>query len=312
MPVTIRRASLVPAALLALAPLSAAAKPASPLPPLHAPEAAAAPAESGASTTGSDKPAVALDWVRIRAGQFDLGSDFNGAVDIPGRLVHVPAFEIGRTEVTVAQYQACVDAGACEARETVSWKGITPEDARFWSAACNADAPGNGDHPMNCVNAKDAEAFCNYAGARLPSAQEWEFAARGTEDRTFPWGDDAPDARRVNTCGEGCFELGTANGKSGFKAMRDAENHFTTTSPVGSFPAGRTPEGVADMAGNVWEWLAAPVCHAPSGDRSCTDTRRQHRGGGWWTNDPQRLSAAFVMKHAPEHRSANLGFRCAR
>lgn len=114
----------------------------------------------------------------------------------------------------------------------------------------------------------------------------------------------------MNTCGEGCFDLGTAYGKPGFKAMRDAESHFTTTSPVGSLPAGRTPEGVADMAGNVWEWLAAPVCRKPDGQ--CKDVRREHRGGGWWTNDPQRLSAAFVMKHAPERRSANLGFRCAR
>jgi len=111
---------------------------------------------------------------------------------------------------------------------------------RPYSIPCNADVPGREAHPVDCVSFFDAAAYCAWASKRLPSEEEWELAARGTEGRRFPWGEASPVGRDCWNRGSSC--------------------------PVGSFPQGHSPLGVDGLAGNVSEWTESAFCpvHLPS------------------------------------------------
>ena len=121
------------------------------------------------------------DMVFVPAGEFTMGSpDGQGDNDEhPQHTVYLNAFYIDKTEVTAAQYQRCVEAGACSAPDTGGY--------------CTYGAAGKSDHPVNCVDWNQAVAFCRWAGKRLPTEAEWEKAARGTDGRVYPWGDQAPE-----------------------------------------------------------------------------------------------------------------------
>lgn len=132
-------------------------------------------------------------------------------------------FHLDKTEVTVAEYRACVDAGKCH----------TPRTGSEW---CNWGAKGKDGHPINCVSALDGDAYCEWMGGRLPTEWEWEWAARSrNEGWTFPWGDEEPGTRA-------CWER--TEPKRG-------------TCEVGSFTSGASVDGVLDLAGNVWEWTSS-------------------------------------------------------
>jgi len=147
-----------------------------------------------------------------------------GDYAVPVHAVEVPAFAIDRYETTVGRYRACVDAGGCEA-------------PTFDSRYCNWSKAGRDEHPMNCVDWDQARAFCAFDGGRLCTEAEWEWAARGAEGRRYPWGSATPTCERA-VMNEGGYGCGT-----------------DSTAPVGTRPGGATPEGVLDLAGNVWEWL---------------------------------------------------------
>jgi formylglycine-generating enzyme required for sulfatase activity len=148
-----------------------------------------------------------------------------------GPEVDLPVIAIDRLEVSQAAYRACVTAGRCVApdRATCSYgDGSSP-------AAADWDVLEAADRPVVCVTFAQAEAYCGWAGGRVPTEAEWEHAARGDDRRLFPWGDDwRPSALNWG-------EDGKLDG-------------YVLTAPVGSYPRGASPFGALDMVGNVWEW----------------------------------------------------------
>jgi serine/threonine-protein kinase len=219
----------------------------------------------------------------VPAGEFLVGStDSDTDADSrekPQHKVYLDAFWIDRAEVTKAQYQQCVDAMKC--------------------AAPGCSGTGKGDHPVVCVSWHDAVNYCAWAERRLPTEVEWEKAARGTDGRRYPWGNDAPDCTRANYRGKdgGCVGETTA---------------------VGSYPSGTSPYGVLDMAGNVLEWVAdwygenyyaSSAAQNPEGPAS-----GQYRvlRGGTWNNFQRGVRAAGRSGGVPEDLSYDIGFRCAR
>ena len=220
--------------------------------------------------------------VRIPAGTFLMGATDLFDDEKPPHEVTVAAFEIDLTEVTVAAYRACVDAGRC----TVAGLITRP--------ACNWDEPERGDHPINCVDWNQATAYCAFVDKRLPTEREWELAARGPEGRAYAWGDSMP-ASQLCWDGEGS-DLGNGKRKG--------------TCPVQRYPQGASPLGVLDLTGNVWEWTSSAHC-VPESER-CARSERVARGGGWHNFAPPMVRAAFRSKGPMSRRDEYLGFRCAR
>jgi iron(II)-dependent oxidoreductase len=199
------------------------------------------------------------EMVTIPAGEFTMGSEKPGAPQ--QRTVDLPSFQIDKYETTVAQYRVFAEeTGHPEPR------GAFSDDTA--------------DYPVANVTWEDAQAYCEWAGKRLPTEAEWEKAARGTEGFAYPWGDEW-DSELANT---------RESGIGGVK-------------PVGSFPEGTSPYGVHDMAGNVWEWVE---------DWATSEQEAKViRGGSWdavnrWA---QTFSRNVVL---PSYTKDNLGFRCAR
>jgi len=231
----------------------------------------------------------------------------------------LPGYCIDRTEVTVAAYAACVAAKGCTAAPlTVQWSGVSDADVKQWSRYCNRpDQVNRADHPINCVDWGQSVAYCKWAGKRLPTEAEWEYAARGKDGRVYPWGNEAPNAKRLNACGSECAAMAKRDLKLDWKAMYIDSDGWETTAPVGRFPDGVSPVGALDMAGNVWEWTAdwygdyaAAAVTNPLGAK--TGTARVLRGGGCYYVVVARVRAAFRNWHDPTDRNVNVGFRCAR
>jgi formylglycine-generating enzyme required for sulfatase activity len=237
-------------------------------------------ARAAASPGAAERPCPA-GMIRIPGGTLAMGTPPGDGYDDerPQHPEQVASFCIDRTEVTVAAYRACVESGACA------------EPGR--GARCNWGVGGRDDHPINCVGWPEARAFCEAHGRRLPREREWEMAARGAEGRVYPWG-DAPPADRACWNGEDS-DVG--------------KGHRESTCPVGSHPRGRTPEGVEDMAGNVWEWVEDVYC--PYLAPGCAEAARVNRGGAFSYGYATDLRAANRHRYAPTARGAGVGLRCA-
>ncbi len=252
-----------------------------------------------------------MTW--IGGASFRMGSaadDETPSDETPPFGVTVEPFCLDVTEVTVAAYAACED---CErASMTVEFEGLTPNGRSFESQFCNG--PDAQEHPINCVDWNQAKRYCEAQKKRLPSEAEWELAARGAEARTYPWGHLAPTGARLNACGDECSRMLTARraevGKGPWPAMFGDDDAAPATSPVGRYPAGASPAGALDLAGNVWEWTESPYC--PYGKPDCGDSRRVLRGGGWDTTESQDVRAARRYPSAPTARGRSIGFRCAK
>ena len=218
--------------------------------------------------------------VRIPAGVFIMGDDENS----PRREIYTDAYYIDRFEVTTARY------------------------ARFMAANPSLRAPDGWDEikldraaelPVAGVDWKEAQAYCRWADKRLPTEAEWEKAARGTDGRLYPWGNETPNPERAN------FENTSPKAYEG------------GLTPVGSHPAGKSPFGVHDMAGNVSEWVADWHSeHFASGDTRNPQgpergDRKVIRGGGRF-DQGHRIAATKRYFASPEQRSEEIGFRCAR
>jgi formylglycine-generating enzyme required for sulfatase activity/tRNA A-37 threonylcarbamoyl transferase component Bud32 len=294
-------------------------------PPAPAPAAsasAATPAPRAAGTTSAAAPTAPAGACPEGMVAIAGGKMFMGARDLtpdakPPHEVTVSRFCIDRTEVTTRAYLACADKGECERPpDKVSWPRITEEQAKRYSPFCNGGQKERGDHPINCVAWPMADNFCKKRGARLPTEAEWEFAARGSSQRKYPWGDDPPGPKFLNACGKECAAWGEAHGDK-HRTMYDADDGWVGTAPVGSFPAGASSDGVLDLAGNVWEWVAdwyGPYTADPAVDPKgpATGTQRAVRGGDFFGYEPEWTRPAYRWKTDPETYNHAIGFRCAR
>jgi len=222
-----------------------------------------------------------------------MGSTSGDSNETPVHPVTVPGFEMLATEVTVSQYEACVnDGGACTAPSTSD-------------SSCNWNASGYEDHPVNCVDWQQAVDFCTWAGGRLPSEAEWEYAARSggpSSSYKYPWGNDAA------TCT--------------YAVMDDDTHTFGCntgrTWSVCSKPAGNTSQGLCDMSGNVWEWVEdwyyGDYTGAPTDGSAWVSPSGSFRvvRGGSFVSYAVDLRAAYRSLGDPSVQVYTLGFRCAR
>lgn len=210
--------------------------------------------------------------VAVPGGTFTMGDEDGNFNERPRHEVRLAPFEIDETEVSVAAYQLCVAADRCTA------PGSGPQ--------CNWGQPDRRGHPVNCVDWDQARAFCLWAAKRLPTEQEWEYAARGPAGSRYPWGDTVPSSQLCWRRGaEGtCASLGLAGGESIF--------------------------GVKGMADNVREWTSSKMCPYVRSD--CESTARVMRGGAWSDTDPLGVRLALRNGKEPTYRSESVGFRCAR
>lgn len=241
----------------------------------------------------ADFSAIGFEWIAITGGAFMMGSSESEWTDTyPAHQVTVSDFFINRTEVTVEQYRACVDAGVCQ--ELVS------------SDECNWDTVDRDDHPVNCVPWHYAADFCAWAGGRLPTEAEWEYAARSQgQDVVYPWGDTAPSCEvAVMMGGEGLAGCGLEH-----------------TWPVCSKPDGDTVQGLCDMAGNLLEWVQdryhSNYEGAPDDGSAWVEAEdgfeneRVGRGGHIYDSAPGLETRARVNRVGAMGGEVD-GFRCAR
>jgi formylglycine-generating enzyme required for sulfatase activity len=262
------------------------------------------------------------DMVLINGGSMFMGDrDLENAR--PPHKVTVASYCIDEHEVTAAAYDSCVEHGNClKAPQDVHFADVTDAQRTAFSEFCNARREGRGNHPANCVDWSMADNFCrgpggrlSDGGARLPTEAEWEFAARGSAQKTYPWGDDAPDATRLNACGSECDAWFKAHHLM-TRTLYPADDRFAGTAPVGSFPAGATREGVLDLAGNVWEWTGdwygaygGDAASNPKGAESGTE--RVVRGGSFNGSMSTWAKPAYRWKTTPDTYNHAIGFRCA-
>jgi formylglycine-generating enzyme required for sulfatase activity len=221
------------------------------------------------------------------------------------------SFCIDATEVTVAQYESCVERGTCaRARGTSTWpQGQTgawdwDREQRIYSKLCNARRNGRDDHPVNCVSWEQANAYCGWLGRTLPSEQQWELAARGAEGRTYPWGNDPVAATTGNFCGPECRQWRQSRGLSPGAVISDQDDGHAETAPVGSFLEGATRSGIYDLAGNVAEWTSTSV----EGEGGAPDYVM--RGGAFDSADAKLALATTRVLMPGDVHPHSAGFRC--
>ncbi len=260
------------------------------------------------------RPADGMVMVYVPAGEFQMGSDdaeVDAALEMcnthygncerawfeveqPVHTVVMDDFWIDQTEVANGQYQRCVEAGACDPpRQT----GSDTRGAYYGDSAFD-------DYPVVNVNWRQVDGYCAWAGGRLPTEAEWEYAARGPEGHRYPWGNEF-DGTRLNSCDVNC----------GYGWAEEAfDDGYADTAPVGSYPSGASWCGALDLAGNVWEWMADRFGEYSPGRQvnptgSFSGTSHTSRGD---SADGTRSVARCAARHGMEASQtyAYTGFRC--
>jgi formylglycine-generating enzyme required for sulfatase activity len=184
----------------------------------------------------------------------------------------LPEFWIDRAEITVAQYQQ-----------------FNPDyDETLYTGG--EECP---QCPAMAINWFNAQRYCQWAGKRLPTENEWEAAARGTSENPFPWGDQWLE---------------------GFANIQGDQDGFVNAAPPGSFPKGASPSGALDMIGNVWEWVCSPVVLsslAESQPELQNNSSYLAKGGGW-RSPPEMATISYRNLADPNINNPTFGFRCAK
>ena len=273
-----------------------------------------------------------MTMIYIPAGEFEMGSSFfesvvltNGRLFLfpdqrPKHTVYLDAFWIDQTEVTVEMFRKFIEAtGYKTSAEKEGWGkpwAEGPEESEWpktegvdWLHPQNPESIAQDDHPVVQVSWEDAMAYCRWVGGRLPTEAQWEKAARGTDGRRFPWGDEF----------NGTY-LNYGDQRCPVERWRDTDydDGYAYTSPVGSYPEGASPYGVLDMAGNVWDWTydwydedyyENSPNRNPMGPES--GRVRSMRGGAWYDGEPEGWVNCVVRHQNPSNdRYEDVGFRC--
>ena len=240
---------------------------------------------------------IPMEWVHVPEGEFEMGGEGGHSTpdEGPKHKVSLDAFLIGKYEVTNAQYHAFVKAtghrlpeNCCDPRYNI-WNGdrVSPEVEKL---------------PVINISWDDADAFCKWSGARLPTEAEWEKAARGTDGRIYPWGNDLPSGNRANysfdpvSVWEGPASLAKRN----------------------QYEFGKSPYGATEMAGNVWEWVQDWYDENYYKNSPAKNPKGPEKGearvirGASWRNTADMLHASNRNKHMPGERRVYIGVRCAK
>jgi formylglycine-generating enzyme required for sulfatase activity len=235
------------------------------------------------------RPADGMTMVYVPEGSFFMGREGGISVETPVHEVSQDAFWIDGTEVTNAQYALCLDDGNCELSEYAD------------------DSDTNGDpYPVVGVSWFDAQAYCEWAGARLPTEAEWEYAARGPEGPVYPWGDSF-NGENANSCDVLC----TSNRRD-----ERIDDGYRFSAPAGNYPAGESWVGALDMSGNVSEWVqdwydGAYYSNSPASSPQGPDSGEvKVVRGGSWGNTVSELRGTTRLSVNPDDRVNNIGFRC--
>ncbi|MGC9468131.1 MAG: formylglycine-generating enzyme family protein [Anaerolineae bacterium] len=239
------------------------------------------------------------DEVYVPAGQFAMGcSNDLSSVKCdndakPIHLVYLDDFFIDRTEVSNADYAACVDAGKC--RPPLDDESVT-RDPYYGN-------PAYDDYPVIHVDWWQASGYCAWRGKRLPTEAEWEKAARGTDMRLFPWGNREPDCEQANI------------------ALLSGHRCVGDTTPVESYPDGASPYGAINMVGNVREWVndlykqyyySTSPYYNPQGPDYTDKNEHLVRGGSWDDHTDVGSNVWVRIDEANIYYTEAIGFRCAR
>ena len=259
----------------------------------------------------AEKVFATIEWVRISEGEFLMGSTPNEAetaytnaklrssllekhnfdAEVPQHSVHLAAYQISRYEITNAQYRAFIAA-----TDRPTPRGHQGEET--W-----ADDTLNADNqPVVGVTWFDAQAFAEWIDGSLPTEAQWERAARGTARRTYPWGNEPPKARH----------------------HANFARRYNQPMPIGHFPKGATPDGIEDLAGNVWEWCLdeynptfyqqnrGDIKRNPINLRFRDVLRPRVIRGGAWDVGRAFLRSGLRFKFYPLDSTHTIGFRVVR
>ncbi|MFO0671431.1 MAG: bifunctional serine/threonine-protein kinase/formylglycine-generating enzyme family protein [Polyangiaceae bacterium] len=295
-----------------------------------APVVSAAPSASVSAPPTKCPPGMKL----IPGGNTFIGSEPGNGVpeaETPRFPVKLSPYCMDVHEVTAAKYTECAKSGGCARLDgdlaRNEWDNITPMASKVYDPLCTMRVPGEkGEYPANCISWREASEYCKLQNGALPTEAQWEFAARGSSQLKFPWGDDEHLEARLNACGSECLAWGMKNDPKNFgnRKMYGFDDHFETLAPVGQFKAGASQFGIEDLSGNVFEWVQDTWARYTPGER-VTDPQgppfqertadgergeRVVRGGAWNSVDLVWLRPTFRWHRPPHYRTHGIGFRC--
>ena len=259
-------------------------------------------AEDRAQDRPQGPPPDVFRWRRIAGGTFEMGSFADGERALPVHEVTVADFDLTESEVTNAQYEACVTAGACEPAHTLD-ATCRRAERPGWPAEPLPDVFRAPEAPVVCLDFAEVQRFAAWADARLPTEAEWEFAARARGvEVDAPWG-PAPVTCERAVMNDAASGPGCGEGAPAADCSR---------------PAGRTAEGLCDMVGNVWDrvedYFHEDYTNAPTDGSAWLRpaTGRRVLRGGSWTNERSLMRVSLRGTGQENDRFDNLGFRLAR